>query len=170
MARTRRAALVVVALVAGALALAACGGGPTSPDATGAGSATPSTATPYAEELAYAQCMRSHGEPDFPDPSTSGGFNSGSSSSDIDHDSPQFVAANDACKHDLPAGPTQAQNEQRTAQSLKFAQCMRSHGISDFPDSMQITGQGDLNPNDPAFQAASTACQSLRPGPGGATP
>ena len=107
--------------------------------------------------------MRSHGEPDFPDPSTNGGFNSGSSGSNIDHDSPQFIDANDACKHLLPAGPTQAQNEQRAAQAVKFAQCMRAHGISDYPDSNQITGQGDLNPNDPQFQAASKACQSVNP-------
>jgi hypothetical protein len=26
------------------------------------------------EQLEFAQCMRSHGEPDFPDPSASGGF------------------------------------------------------------------------------------------------
>jgi hypothetical protein len=162
--------LLAVALVGLALTLAACGGESTSPDATGVGSPTRPTATPYAEEVAYAQCMRSHGEPDFPDPSTDGGFNSGSSSSDIDHDSPQFVAANDACKHFLPSGPTQAQNEQRTVQSLKFAQCMRSHGISDFPDSMQITGRGDLNPDNPPFQAASEACQSVNPARGTSGP
>jgi hypothetical protein len=57
---------------------------------------------------------------------------------------------------------------------------MRSHGISDFPDP-QITGGGirisiragqgsDLNPNNPQFQAAQRACQSIAPfGKGPAT-
>jgi hypothetical protein len=61
------------------------------------------------------------------------------------------------------------------AQLEDYAKCMRSHGIADFPDpqpnpggqggSFDITsGPGsDLNRNDPRFQAANRACQSLMP-------
>ena len=57
----------------------------------------------------------------------------------------------------------------------QYAKCMRSHGISDFPDpqpnpggqgaSFQINaGPGsDLNRNDPRYQAADQACRSLLP-------
>jgi hypothetical protein len=176
---------VFVGLAAGGLALllAACGGSPTSGVAS-VGNATTTTTVAQAgasgnglpsmaARLAYAQCMRSHGEPDWPDPGGRGGISSSEpTATTVDRNSPQFIAANDACEHFLPSGgvPTQAQNQQRAQQVLKFAQCMRSHGIKDFPDSMQITGEGDLNPSDPQFQAASQACQSLRPGSGGAAP
>ena len=176
---------VFVGLAAGGLALllAACGGSPTS-GVAGVGNATTTTTVAQsgtsgnglpsmAARLAYAQCMRSHGEPDWPDPGGRGGISSSApTATTVDRNSPQFIAANDACEHFLPSGgvPTQAQNQQRAQQVLKFARCMRSHGIKDFPDSMQITGEGDLNPSDPQFQAASQACQSLRPGSGGAAP
>jgi hypothetical protein len=54
----------------------------------------------------------------------------------------------------------------------RFARCMRSHGVSDFPDP--ITGSGghpgfnlhggsssDLNSNNPAFQRGVEACQHI---------
>jgi hypothetical protein len=59
-----------------------------------------------------------------------------------------------------------------------YAKCMRSHGIRDFPDpvtnpdgtggAFNINGGpgSDLNHNDPRFQTANQACQSLMPQPG----
>ena len=152
------------------LSVAACGGGsstdaaPSPAAAAGqGGGADPSV---QAAQLAYAQCMRSHGDPGFPDPSTQGGFAgaSQSASNAIDTTSPQYIAANKVCDRLRPAGPSQAFNQQRTEETLKYAACMRSHGISDFPDSMQLTGQGDLNPSNPKFRSASQACESLLPG------
>lgn len=57
-----------------------------------------------AEQLEYAQCIRTHGEPDFPDPSASGGFLIPKS---VDENSPSFRAAENACKSLQPgfAGP-----------------------------------------------------------------
>jgi hypothetical protein len=54
-----------------------------------------------AEQLEYAQCMRAHGVPDFPDPSASGGFTVPSS---IDQDSSAFQAAEKACPAPSPPG------------------------------------------------------------------
>jgi hypothetical protein len=55
--------------------------------------------------LAFSACMRSHGEPKFPDPQ----FGSGGSvrlkisvGSGVDPGSPQFQAAQKACQSDLP--------------------------------------------------------------------
>ncbi len=54
--------------------------------------------------------------------------------------------------------------------SLQFARCMRSHGVSNFPDpsargGIDIGGTG-LNPQSPAFQSARRACESLLPNGG----
>lgn len=57
-------------------------------------------------------------------------------------------------------------------QGVQFAQCMRDNGI-DVPDPdpntgrIQIGGGGNINPNDPAFQAAIEACQDVAPFGGG---
>lgn len=53
--------------------------------------------------------------------------------------------------------------------ALKFARCMRAHGVSNFPDptpggGIQI-GPG-VNPSSPAFRSAQTSCNKLLPGGG----
>jgi len=56
-------------------------------------------------------------------------------------------------------------------QAVKFTQCMRAHGIADFPDpsaggGIQISGGGpnsDLNPSNATFVAAQDACQKYSP-------
>jgi hypothetical protein len=53
---------------------------------------------------------------------------------------------------------------------VKFAACMRAHGLTNFPDpgstgAVQIGGAG-LNPASPAFQAAQKACGGAPGGPG----
>jgi hypothetical protein len=59
------------------------------------------------------------------------------------------------------------------SQALRYAACMRSHGISDFPDpdsqgEFALTaGPGsDLSPSDPKFVTAETTCESLLPSEG----
>jgi hypothetical protein len=59
-----------------------------------------------AKDLKYAVCMRSHGDPNFPDPNSQGGFSGGgssSSSSGVDPNSPTFQAANKKCQSILGA-------------------------------------------------------------------
>ena len=67
------------------------------------------TAEITAKLLKYTDCMRAHGEPDFPDPTvdTSGGgirigFKVGNG---VDPRSPQFQAAQKACRSLSPGGP-----------------------------------------------------------------
>lgn len=134
----------------------------------------------YADALKFAQCMRSHGLPNFPDPNSSGALQFGSGDG-INPQSSQFQTAQDACKKYLPdkgAPPSPAQQAKMLAQALKFSECMRAHGITDFPDPQSINGGikiqigagsgSNLNPNDPQFQAAQKDCQNLMPGPRGA--
>jgi hypothetical protein len=54
---------------------------------------------------------------------------------------------------------------------LAFSQCMRRHGLADFPDpvaggGIQINSSSGLNPASPAFQAAQATCMKLLPGGG----
>jgi hypothetical protein len=183
---TRRAVLAVVAALVAGAALAACGSSsPTSTVASlGSSTASFSTApaaggsgTPSAADSAklvkYSQCMRSHGVPDFPDP-TNGRlmlqFKKGSSST-LDPNSPQFKAASQACKSLAPGGLGSGQtvSPQAQAQALKFARCMRSHGVPNFPDptfsggGIRIQAQG-VNLSSPAAKRAQQACGSLLPG------
>jgi len=50
--------------------------------------------------LAFARCMRDNGITNFPDPNLEGGISLDRNV--IDVDSPQFVAAHEACEHNLP--------------------------------------------------------------------
>lgn len=59
--------------------------------------------------------------------------------------------------------PTQLQRE-----ALNFARCMRSHGVSSFPDPTPNGGGFSVdapgtNPSSPSFKAAQTACKQLLP-------
>jgi hypothetical protein len=174
-------------------ALLASGCGASSPSASVARLGTTTTSRPAkgsasgnGSPLAYAQCMRAHGVPDFPDPSSQGGFAlPGGPNSDLNPNSSAFQQANEDCQRFTPTsglghGPSPAQVAQAQAQALKFSQCMRTHGLADFPDPVFHSSSGgisisikagpgsDLSPNSPAFQAAQTQCQKLLPGPKGA--
>src|SRR5689334_20738005 len=118
--------------VASSLAIAACGSSAASTRSPGK-----TSASAYQGALAFSRCMRAHGLPNFPDPTSGGGIqlritpNSG-----INPFSPAFKAAQASCHKLLPGGgpfsgrPT----AQDKAQMLQISQCMRQHGITDFPD------------------------------------
>ena len=170
----RLGALAVAAAVA--VLATACGGG----------SAPPSASAPtYAQVLALAQCMRSHGVPNFPDPDAVGGYAltstgsiEGAGGSSIDIGSSHVQAAYGDCRH-LPGAPSISrlerevqQEQQARAQAqpevLKWEQCVRSHGVPDF--ARALAGQspapgssGAINPGSPQFKAALAACQHLLP-------
>jgi hypothetical protein len=115
--------------------------------------------------------MRSHGVTNFPDP-PSGNSSGGAQSitkSGINPNSPAFEAANSACQKYEPTtgNATPGPSAQANTQQLKFAQCMRKHGVTDFPDQNanasggpQSVTQYGINPNSPTFQAANSACAS----------
>ncbi len=179
----RRAGALAVAAAVTMLATA-CGGGGASSSAS---APTYAHAPTYAQKIALAQCMRSHGVPNFPDPNASGSYTltsngsiEGAGGSSIDIDSSQAQAAYGDCRHLVPGAPSISQLEQDVQQEkqrqeqalpmlLKYSQCMRSHGVPNFPDLGQSHrspppgNSAAINPNSPQFQAASTACQHLLP-------
>jgi hypothetical protein len=164
------AALAAMGLIA--LLATACGGG-SSPGASAAGGSASAAGGSTREQaaLAYARCMRSHGAPDFPDPDSSGNFHLGNNSV-----TSQETAANQVCNHLLNVGTqlNAAQTQHTLSQLVKYAQCMRSHGVPNFPDP-QMTNGGigvpggfsfdtsgrNLHQKSPQYQAAARACQSL---------
>jgi hypothetical protein len=131
----RRGSVPAVAIMAAVLGLAACGLGSGGSSHAGASTGSPST---NSQLLAYSRCVRSHGVPNFPDPDSSG--NLPANAKDLMRSSPQFPAASTACQQLLPDGgqPTQAERQQQLQQDWsqyrQFAQCMRDHGVPNFPD------------------------------------
>jgi hypothetical protein len=121
--------------------------------------------------LAFASCMRKNGIPSFPDPNSQGTFLL-TPGSGVDPSSHSFQAAMQACQKLAPGG-TPAQAAQAPAKALKFARCMRSHGVPNFPDpkvsggNFQVQLPSGVSQNSPQFQKAIRACQSLSPLPGG---
>ena len=68
-----------------------------------------------------------------------------------------------------PGGTVGGGDSQLMQQALAYAQCMRDHGVTSYPDPKQsgntvTMGAFGLDPNDPSFHAAQQACQSLVPG------
>jgi hypothetical protein len=121
------------------------------------------------EGTRFAACMRLHGVPGLPDPNSQGLIQFGRS---IDPRSPAFRSAQHRCRSLLPAGfgqqPTQAQLAQVQQQLVAFSACMRAHGIGNFPDPSgaalpPIQPTGDLDPNNPQFETAYSACKTHLP-------
>jgi hypothetical protein len=57
---------------------------------------------PTTSELKFAECMRSHGEPNFPDPASNGAF---TLPAGMNAESPQFEKAGKACQSLMPSNP-----------------------------------------------------------------
>jgi hypothetical protein len=78
----------------------------------------------------FAECIRSNGVSDFPDPNAKGQFVYGVSVSPA-----VWTKAVEACKELQPPGTLSAKRtpKQQSA-SLRFAQCIRENGVKDFPD------------------------------------
>jgi hypothetical protein len=116
--------LVALALVA----LISAGCGSDAPSETGTGGKK--NATDQDKAVKFAECIRAHGVPHFPDANAKGEFVFG-----IDVSAAVWTKAVDACKHLQPPGTLSSKRspKQQTA-SLRFAQCVRDNGVKDFPD------------------------------------
>jgi len=140
--------------------------------ATGAHSTPSATTTPANDRdaaLKFAQCMREHGLTWFPDPQGGGGIQikipPGTDKSKVD-------AAMAACKQFMPNGGAPEKPDAAVLEQLrKFAQCMRDHGVTNFPDpkadgQLQLdAGKLGIGPGQPKFDAAQQACAQYQPKP-----
>ena len=167
----RRALVGCAAVLAIAIGLGACGSSGSS-----GGTTNGTTGARFQARLDLAKCFRSHGV-NVPDPSAGGGPAGGGGifRSLQNYSQAQVSAARQACQQYFAQAFPQlnlspAQQAQRRQQLVKFAQCMRSHGV-DIPDPTINGGGGfglgrsfrSIDRNSPTFKAASTACASVRP-------
>ncbi len=185
----RRGRRVRIAALFLPLLLAACSGASgapgvatlSSPGSSPSPSASSSMSPEDAQEafLAYARCMRENGI-DMPDPQVngpmvtigdpgSGASGSASGGGGLNPQDETFKKADETCKHFLSSiiqegnGPPALSAEQQEAM-LKFAQCMREHGV-DMPDpkdnGMAFQIGGGTDPNSGDFKKADEACRGL---------
>lgn len=160
----------LVAVIVATFALAACGGSK--------GSSTTGTAGSQADKASsigvkFANCMHSHGVSDFPDSAVSeqGGGGVGVNIPSDVRSNPNFKSAMQACRKDLPSGGSGggSGNSADTGALVKLANCMHSHGITNFPEpsangTMTVTGgSGGVDPNSPQFKSAYAACKHFLP-------
>ena len=165
---------MVIAAAAGLALLAACSGSPSS--SSGSGDPSNAGGSVTAKAVAYTQCMRSHGVSAYPDPDSSGDLQkiTPSNLSQLGVTQSQFNAAQTACQALWPyQGPTLAQQRQELTDDLKFAQCMRSHGLPNFPDPttsssghvefvLSVSRLG-VNPRSPQVLAKAHECEQVLP-------
>jgi hypothetical protein len=127
--------------------------------------------------LQLAQCMRAHGVPNFPDPGSNGsggilvqkrvGAGASLTVNGVSVSSPAFQSAMQTCRKYLPnGGHPPALSAARRSAILRFAQCMRTHGVSNFPDptfqggavGIRFGPSSGIDPSSPTFQAGQKAC------------
>jgi len=164
---------LVIVLLAGAVGLAptACG------SATTSSTTTRSAAAAHAQAVRFADCMRSHGVTNFPDPTP------GTASYPTvpgNTQSPGFGSAEQACGHYVPqstgsqsvsqANFSPAKVAQMQAQAIAMARCLRAHGVPQFPDPKYTAQAGGnflptftantchIAESAPAFEAALKLC------------
>jgi hypothetical protein len=153
--------------------VAGCSGGAAVPTAGSAGGSGSSGASTLAQAVAYSQCIRSHGVPNFPDPVLTPSGHYGYRTQGIDPNSTAFQGAIQACRS-LPSPWNSSTSQQLSAAQqqawLNWAQCIRVHGLPDFPDptfsGTEVRDSG-IGSSSPQLQSAMDACNSQRPSVGG---
>src|SRR5947209_6725660 len=127
-------ALALIALVG---LVSACGS--SAPAETGTSSGANNTYANAQKGVKFAECMRRNGLSNFPDPNAAGELtiDAVANGSSVDTSTPTFKQAISACKDLEPAGFVGSKRSSRLQQAaLKFAQCIRAHGVKDFPDPL----------------------------------
>jgi hypothetical protein len=159
----------VVAAAATAPLAAACSAGGSHPS----GPATPGPDSVQQMDL-FAQCMRSHGEPDFyltsrqsnSNPSATVMSIIGYQVAGVDPQTAQFASAMKSCKHLLPGGGGQPVSQKELNSLVKAATCIRAHGFPGYPDPQRAANGGveerplpsSIDTSSPQFLAAEKTC------------
>jgi hypothetical protein len=160
--KSPRSAVARAAIIASlTLLVASCGG-----------SAAANATKPSA--LAFARCMRSHGIHNWPDPNSDGQFNKVDTTlQKLGVLQPQLQTAEKACQY---LDPNDGQSEQADDQKmmnamLRFARCVRAHGVKNWPDPVAESDPGepgtpgfprnmpDIDQNAPKVKSAIKTCQ-----------
>jgi hypothetical protein len=161
---------VSAAVAAFALLASGCGGSGSPQGIASVAASTAAATTTRNPSVAFSRCMRSNGVPKFPDPQSIGAQARKPTLQQLEVSSARFQAAQRACSHLLPndgSGQQETEQQQRTrlADELSFARCMRSHGVSRFPDptpqgelSVEMVQAQDIDVHAPALLRVVQAC------------
>jgi hypothetical protein len=120
--------------------------------------------------VAFSACMRTHGAPGFPDPSSPRAFKTA-----LGRATPALASARTACRHLLPpggqSGAATAQHPERVPGELAFARCLRRRGFPRFPDptaggelSHEMLAAAGIDSHSPALVRAADACVGVTRG------
>jgi hypothetical protein len=177
--RSARTVTAVIATAGLVLLAVGCGGSPSGVAQLGStttqsrsSSTAAATSAQQNAAIAYARCMRSNDVSNWPDPNSSGVFDKSKlTSQKLGASSSRVQAAQSACRRLLPNGGngrTAGQVQEAKAQSLRFSQCVRSHGVPNFPDPDSTGRIPDpatvgIDQGSPKFRAANQACGKDRP-------
>jgi len=165
------AAVALLATASMALLATACGG---SPSSTGSGGSPNARGSASQQPLAFSHCMRSRGVSNFPDPNTSGNWPKVQVENATND--PRYQAASQACGHLLPyGGPgvpmSPAVVSQLQTDMARFAACMRSHGVSNWPGAIDQGTErvyfdpesAGIDPNSPQISPKIHSCERVIP-------
>ncbi len=126
----------------------------------------------YATQLKLSECMRSHDVPGFPDPTPNATSSGGAIrtvlgivlSAALNVHAPAFRSALTTCRK-LVVGFTPKPVSATKLKLIQSAECMRKHGVPDFPDPTFPAGGGiaesvgpAANAQSPAFKHALAVC------------
>jgi hypothetical protein len=157
--RLIKAAAAAAIIVVLALLATACG--------SSSSNEASSSSADQGQALAFAQCMRKNGVPDFPDPDADGRFRGVGHEAEGD---PKFRAAQEACRDLAPGGEHERLGDPAFVEQMReFSQCMRDNGLPDFPDpdpDGRLRGRGHEQQDDPQYRAALETCRGKLPGGG----
>lgn len=183
--RTRVQRAGVLAVTAGlALLTAACAGSTSSSGGTSATGGTSSAAAGGAssayisDKVSLARCLRAHGLPNYPDPNAEG--QEPPDTKQMLRNNPRTQGALRACSRwaNRINNDVAAQNQAIRVEYLRFAACMRSHGLPEFPDPTYAEGRVEFvlsaskdgfDPHSPQVLAKAHECESVLP-PGSGLP
>jgi hypothetical protein len=174
----RRAGQLAALLAAVTLLAAACSGSGSSGGSGGSPSAGGSSTS--ASPVAYSACMRNHGVPNYPDPGSNGQVPKGDAQQ-FGVSASQLQAAQRACQDVYPASSlaqcqgtgacSPAARQALLSRMRDVATCMRSQGISNWPDPT-VDSQGrpgfrgpaaDIPPGSQTDHTANQICHHLLP-------
>lgn len=169
----RTAAVLVATTV-----IAACGSGSHHPQPSSAASQLTSVngvrmtvAQAQHSLVRFASCMHSHGVNGLPNPVA----DPAAFKHSLTTTTPTYISAMDTCQRLLPGQQTDSQGSAHSRKQidamLAFARCIRSHGLSRFPDPTStgelnhaMLAQAGIDLHQPAVVQAADACVSVTHG------
>lgn len=166
----------MIAALAGAAAISACGSGSPQTTTTTTSSSGPTSAQLrryQTDAVEFSTCMRRHGVANFPDAPAPNGQGGRTWKSAFQNSSPAFATADTACHHFLPArgqARSSAPSHRQIGAMLAFARCMRGHGFARFPDpnssgiTHQMVAAAGIDLHQPALVRAADACVAVTHG------